>query len=283
MAKPTILKDRHTGEEMYPHTLASLVRTSDGGNAEDAIASKQDALTTSEDLQISDDNELSLTEIGKRSVFDDMYLTAAGSFGAIDYSHVEGGVQKPYKLNGLWLTYEEAVACYEQTANKRLFEAAYASAKCRTNMPPMYYVDSQSWTVNIKSIAMACLMEYVNLMPSVGNIVSLPIANMTYAFYNSDFIKCINGILDCTYATSNSLYTAFYGNKQLETLQLKNLKGNVRFNRCAKLSLDSLQYMVSNAANTAPITITLHADAYARVTEEIFAAATARQITIASA
>ena len=33
-----------------------------------------------------------------------------------------------------------------------------------------------------------------------------------------------------------------------------------------------------NAANTTPITITLHPDAYARLTDEIITAATAKQI-----
>ena len=37
MAKPTILKERGTGEELYPRTLASLVHTSTGENVEEAV------------------------------------------------------------------------------------------------------------------------------------------------------------------------------------------------------------------------------------------------------
>ena len=37
MAKQTILKERGTGEVLYPHTLASLVKTSDGGNVDEGL------------------------------------------------------------------------------------------------------------------------------------------------------------------------------------------------------------------------------------------------------
>lgn len=48
------------------------------------------------------------------------------------------------------------------------------------------------------------------------------------------------------------------------------------------LSLASIQYMIDNAYNTSPITITLHPDAYARLTDELIAQATEKQITFAT-
>lgn len=69
----------------------------------------------------------------------------------------------------------------------------------------------------------------------------------------------------------------------LETIHLKRLSGSLTLNDSQKLSLDSIAYMVQYATNTTPITITLHPDAYARVTDEIFTAAAEKQITIASA
>ena len=47
--------------------------------------------------------------------------------------------------------------------------------------------------------------------------------------------------------------------------------------------MSSVNYMVEHATGTSAITITLHPDAYARVTSAILAAANAKQITIASA
>lgn len=48
------------------------------------------------------------------------------------------------------------------------------------------------------------------------------------------------------------------------------------------LSLESISYMIENATNTAAITITLHPTAYARVSDELFALAAEKNITIAS-
>lgn len=57
---------------------------------------------------------------------------------------------------------------------------------------------------------------------------------------------------------------------------------SLKFTSSPRLSLASVQYLVANARNAKAITITLHPDAYARVTEDILAAAAAKNITIAT-
>ena len=69
--------------------------------------------------------------------------------------------------------------------------------------------------------------------------------------------------------------------RNLEDVTIRT-KVSIKLSECPKLSYSSIEYIVTNAANTKPITITLHPDAYARVTEEIFAAAAEKNITIAS-
>lgn len=54
----------------------------------------------------------------------------------------------------------------------------------------------------------------------------------------------------------------------LETFKIKNLKVSISLAGCPKLSLESLQYLVTNAANTSPITVTVHANVYAKLTDE---------------
>lgn len=53
----------------------------------------------------------------------------------------------------------------------------------------------------------------------------------------------------------------------------------LNFSNCPLLSIESIRYSI---ANSQPCTITLHPDAYARVTDEMFTLAGERQITIAS-
>ena len=72
----------------------------------------------------------------------------------------------------------------------------------------------------------------------------------------------------------------FTGCKALKEVWLINLSDDISLYASAMLSYDSIDYMVSNAANTKPITITLHADAFARCTPELLAKAAEKNITI---
>lgn len=76
---------------------------------------------------------------------------------------------------------------------------------------------------------------------------------------------------------------AFLGCQSLEEFRIE-IMGNfdLDFRESPLVSLDSIEYLVTKATNTSPITITLHPDAYARVTDELFALAVEKNITIAS-
>lgn len=82
--------------------------------------------------------------------------------------------------------------------------------------------------------------------------------------------------------SDNVWINTFDGCVKLEEVKIKGLQHDITFNRCPLLSPASMQYMVTNAANTKPITITLHPTAYARVTDELFALAAEKQITFAT-
>lgn len=75
----------------------------------------------------------------------------------------------------------------------------------------------------------------------------------------------------------------------LEEVRLYKLAYNVSFGSCSLLSLASLRYLVDNAANTKAITLTVHADVFAKLTDEsntewhaVAVAALAKNITIAT-
>ena len=101
-------------------------------------------------------------------------------------------------------------------------------------------------------------------------------------FANCRKLRVIKGIM--TLATSNpkDVINMFRVCPELRELKLKSLKISISFSDSPLLSLDSISYMVTNAANTSPITVTLHPDAYARLTDEIITAATAKQINFAT-
>ena len=75
----------------------------------------------------------------------------------------------------------------------------------------------------------------------------------------------------------------------LERVRIRNLRSSLTFAHSPLLSLESLQYLVENAGNPAAITVTVHADVYAKLTDSsnaewyaVNAAAQARQIGFAA-
>lgn len=96
-------------------------------------------------------------------------------------------------------------------------------------------------------------------------------------------IREVYGILDLKRIQSGTISIATSsGAAMLKNIQLMSLNTSITFAGSPLLSLDSITYMVENAANTTPITITLHPDAYARLTDELIEKASARQITFAT-
>ena len=113
----------------------------------------------------------------------------------------------------------------------------------------------------------------------------IAVNNITMAFYGSKKLRTIIGEIQLSpnsAITANQVGNPFGQCHALENIRLSYLSINISFADSPLLSLASIQYMVDNAANTTPITITLHPDAYARLTDEIITAATAKQINFAT-
>lgn len=78
------------------------------------------------------------------------------------------------------------------------------------------------------------------------------------------------------------LTAAFTQCPALADVKLRVLGKPINLKDCAALSYDSIAFMVQYAKNTTAITITLHADAFARLTDELIAEASAKNISFAT-
>ena len=145
-------------------------------------------------------------------------------------------------------------------------------------------------------------IETISFIPNNYNVQSnryvwfSNTANIGYIFYNGcNVLRKILIPMRCNTNTSFT-NTCFSGCPSLEFIQILQLHSNIWFSNSARLNLESVVYMVENATNTAAITITLHATAYARCQADtteytyqgntytgILAYAAAKNITIASA
>lgn len=88
------------------------------------------------------------------------------------------------------------------------------------------------------------------------------------------FLHCPNlyavyGIVDLgaiTKTTTLNLFNEASEFAALKDIKLRRLKQNFKLTQAPNLSLESMQYLINNAANTTPITIEVHPSMYAKLT-----------------
>ena len=239
-----ILKERGTGEVMYPQTLASLVHTSDGGNVDEGL------------------------EKAKFKVFVDMW-NQAWKVNGVEYGRYDPenapDAEHPFMGNDIWMTYEEALAVLSVPVKngeelQRCY--AYTTLRPRTNI---CFVESLNYT------------DYDLSFFATGQ-TELETARITH---NSNGIRCktatimfsgcikLTDVFGIMIDLSKSVWTnTFHHCYRLKEVRIKGLLHDISFEDSPPLSYESISYLVANAANTGPITITVHADVYAKLTGE---------------
>lgn len=255
------------------------------------LATKQDALSDSADITVSADNELLLTDKAKYATFIDAW-NAEGSYchkshdsypitakydpeNAPDMAH-------PFVCNGLWLTYAEALDVYNHRLTRGTIRTGtLRGSHIRTALCAIHSVYAENFSLDFLFYG-ATKLEFVRL--STNDPQGIWVNDMTSTFANCRKLReIVPTIVDVVKANYFPAWmNTFNMCDSLVSVKIKGLTHSLVFRDSPLLSLDSISFMVSNAANTAAITITLHPDAYARVTEEIFAAAAEKNITIAS-
>lgn len=153
----------------------------------------------------------------------------------------------------------------------------------RTNYRPF-----TNWNGGISYTLSSCFynttMEVINLSQiRQFNVYTDMIINnggLGSAFYFNHSLRKIIGVIRIS-AVYTAITSQDFKSRTLQEVSLKGLGVNANMTETPMLSRASVMYMVGNAINTSPITISLHPDAQARLTPEDIALASARNITIA--
>lgn len=196
-----------------------------------------------------------------------------------------------YELNGLTdITEEQMKTIYIQTHGaQRMYNrnnVFESTGTIRTNLPFISYfgigLDGKFRCafLNCAALETACVTSSIAYA-----------ADASYMFERCPKLKKIIGQLDIRNITSNVNVTRmFYQCGLLEDVRISSLKVNISFAYSPLISIKSLQYLITNAANTSPITVTVHADVYAKIQDEgqvdwhaLIETAAAKQITFATA
>ena len=185
-----------------------------------------------------------------------------------------------YYLNGLGdITEEQMQVIYSE---KSLLENCWKNRGCqfskaRTLFPAV--LDGQTYLKDYYSFgglvwAFSYNLEILKFgfnqdLNDVNSASRIPV--FTNSNQNALFFSCRN--LQVVYPlnvvnVTVFLDTNFEGCFQLKEIRLFNLKTNISFKDCSKISNQSLLYIINNAVPTSAISITLHPDAYARLASD---------------
>ena len=236
------------------------------------LTAKQDKLVNSDDVTIGIDNKLTVTDLAKKKVFIDQ----CKAMGAV-YNDATGY----FELNGL---------VDITTEQMRQILPYLTLGKMRGDLPGRFqrvsvrtitiYCEGTNFPVNMAmAFYVASRLETIKFTPMSNNMVG--VKDMDSVFRYCSALQRVDGVINVSEA-GNTITYSFVGCVKLQEIRIHGIKNPVIFKDSPFLSVESVKYLVDNSANTAPITVTLHPDAYARLTDEIITAATAKQINFAT-
>lgn len=268
----------------------------DGLASEEELAIKQDELT----LTIKENGNIVIANIQGQS---QEFMPATPSGDPMHYAYIAAGAEyndtganivktAPWAdmvdddadkvvthkagywyLNGLGdITNEQMRTIFLETNNFLLTIQSnavgyYSSMKFRVNLPmPEYRITYWTLRVNYSDCFRFGLNLEAVVIPEYRNGFNpsdcFRPTNIQLMFANDAVLKYISGLInlsDCTNTT-----TPFLGCAELKSVKLYGIKLNLDISSSSKLTTKSILYMITNEVATSAITITLHADAYAR-------------------
>lgn len=235
--------------------LSNIIGTPTEGIIEDieptlvtsALRKGPQILTSEEQSQVKEN-----LGISKMELFCDLFNAAAGSYG---YARLVDGVFD-CMLNRLTLTYVEAVSVLEAGDLRNNGENFYRGCLIRTNLPRKY-----------GNAAFSLPHTFYNCTMLETATVYLGVVAA------GTFEGCVNltviGSQDRQLYKINGGSRAFKGCSSLEEVYgtIRDT-GDLNVSDSPRLTLDNFRRWISSAVNTAPITITVHPNVYAKIAEE---------------
>lgn len=258
------------GTVKFP-TPGSIISKLDGGNKGIVVSLSEPNATTlgrgivvyygdgTYTIVVKNDFTKVLVPWRKNSSLRDLYISAGAK-----YNEQTGF----YELNGLTdITEAEMRVIYEKTWGWWLHLPSlngFGSALPRTNIPcPDYKIISYASNISIHSIFSASgnddNLEVVNLraLYTPTGFDEIKIVDFNWAFQACKKIREVQGIIN----VEKARYDLNIGGN-IETINIKGLKVNIRFYNSQRLSKESVLYMINNSAATSAITISLNKAVY---------------------
>lgn len=264
----------------------SLVGYAKKTEVSEALSDKQDSLSTTTDLHITDDGIIGLTETAKRRLFDDMWDLAWKASGVV-YGKYDPenapDAEHPYLGNGIWMTYEEAVDCL---LNGHLpldnVEGRFMNTSVRTNIPRPGFGNGDSGNLRNLCNSAGKLEVFRFSTSTTSKYIG---KNLWCAFYGCWKLREIRGEWGIYSAVSNGGPSFAFCQKleYIEHLIIGSGVSSLSLSDSPLLNYDTLERIARFAeTRTTSLVITLHADTFAKVcgdtTNEAAAALTPEEL-----
>lgn len=217
-----------------------------------------------------------ISDEARKSLFCDLFNAAAGSAGYAKYTN---GVWD-CKLNGLTLSYDEAVLIYNVTNGSPTTEG-FCNARIRTNLwnDRLSYCNGPADDKCPVMLFNGCAnIEVIRFNAWVND------ARLMFG-HCEKLTKVIGGFIGDGGWPKNPMTELFPNSPLITSFKLMRLQNDVSFANNPLIDLGSFTYMVEHRTtfNTNTYTITVHADVYAKLTgdttNEAAAALTADELS----
>ena len=288
MAKKHIIKNRE-GEELYPITHVKCILTDDGSK----VVTKKDidesianfVNTTPEKLEVinqiseklNDDSNLANTLITTTSdAWKELFIKLWDCACKETNPYCEYGKYNRetgyFELNGLTdITYEEALEIFKYKGSVFTGMPVMSGSNCRTNLLINPFACGNAIRLSSTS-AMAFSGNKLKIVRISKEGRGVQLENVVLnLFYGSGNLEEILGDIVINNITNESVFSSndkeFSKLKEIRLIRLTNSLSRILKNS-PYLSLESLQYLIANAANVTAITVTVHHDVFAKLSDE---------------
>lgn len=170
--------------------------------------------------------------------------------------------------------------------NNSNWDSVLYSVDIPVNLPPRKAPNQFTGEINVTARSTFTGSNFKTIYLCPGSTF-VRFSDCTYLFFECQQLVTIVGGM--TFENSNN-NAALTGCKSLQEIRIKQLRYNVNLKGSPLLTLESFQYLVENATNTSAITVTVHADVYAKLTDPqqadwyaVNTAAQGKQISFAAA
>lgn len=248
---------------------AETQRASEFATWHDEITSKQGALSVSEDLSLSADNELSLTDKAKMRLFIDQWDAAwninGTVYGKYDPEHAPDALH-PFMGNEIWMTYEEAILVMEYSSGFSAYQIiSLVNIPIKTLLPiPLGLYNTYVDIMGMRELRAIRFIDTFN-----KGYVQV-ISQHPWFISNCPNLTKIEGTFNISNMDASSCARFLRGSVNIKEFRASGLNKHLNLITNSKLSLATMQYLVDNASTAItaekPVVVTVHADVFAKLT-----------------